>query len=226
MRIIFGHDWREDGVMQAIADFAAKVASGARNYDIYDSKFDTGNGQWNETPRMLNIVPAEADKLSRAAIEAQNVSAGVLKVLSLDKAVKECRVADSDFKWKECNSPDRVQQMTALRNCMTALLNPGCRICLGGKIQGYEGKEPGIMEEARLALNNNKPLYLIGGFGGATREFGTANLCEKINYWQSDNGLNDEDKNKLFGTSDIELALGLIASGIERRRNETQRDTA
>ena len=28
MRVIFGHDWREDGVMRAVADYASKVASG------------------------------------------------------------------------------------------------------------------------------------------------------------------------------------------------------
>lgn len=27
MRVIFGHDWREDGVMWAVADFAAVVAA-------------------------------------------------------------------------------------------------------------------------------------------------------------------------------------------------------
>ena len=27
MRVIFGHDWREDGVMRAVADFAAIVAA-------------------------------------------------------------------------------------------------------------------------------------------------------------------------------------------------------
>ena len=26
MRVIFGHDWREDGVMRAVADFASVVA--------------------------------------------------------------------------------------------------------------------------------------------------------------------------------------------------------
>ena len=27
MRVIFGHDWREDGVMRAVADFAGLVAT-------------------------------------------------------------------------------------------------------------------------------------------------------------------------------------------------------
>jgi len=33
MQVIFGHDWRKDGVMEAIAKFAIKVASGGKNSD-------------------------------------------------------------------------------------------------------------------------------------------------------------------------------------------------
>ncbi len=42
------------------------------------------------------------------------------------------------------------------------------RIIIGGKISGYLGYMPGIIEEALYTLLNDKPLYLIGGFGGAT----------------------------------------------------------
>ena len=33
MRVIFGHDWHEDGVMRAIADFAEVVAAGNETRD-------------------------------------------------------------------------------------------------------------------------------------------------------------------------------------------------
>jgi hypothetical protein len=42
------------------------------------------------------------------------------------------------------------------------------RIIIGGKISGYLGYMPGIIEETLYTLLNDKPLYLIGGFGGAT----------------------------------------------------------
>lgn len=40
------------------------------------------------------------------------------------------------------------------------------RICAGGKLKGYEGKMPGVLEEILLAINEDKPMFLIGAFGG------------------------------------------------------------
>jgi hypothetical protein len=42
-------------------------------------------------------------------------------------------------------------------------------LALGGKQAGYGGKYPGIVEEAYLALRYDKPLFLLGGFGGSVR---------------------------------------------------------
>jgi hypothetical protein len=41
------------------------------------------------------------------------------------------------------------------------------RIVMGGKVRGYKGRYPGIVEEVYLALQSGKPTYLIGAFGGA-----------------------------------------------------------
>lgn len=40
------------------------------------------------------------------------------------------------------------------------------RICAGGKLSGYKGKMPGVLEEILIALEEQKPLYLLGAFGG------------------------------------------------------------
>jgi len=40
------------------------------------------------------------------------------------------------------------------------------RICAGGKLTGYKGKMPGVLEEIILAFNEQKPLLLLGAFGG------------------------------------------------------------
>ncbi|HFD32967.1 MAG TPA: TIR domain-containing protein [Gammaproteobacteria bacterium] len=40
------------------------------------------------------------------------------------------------------------------------------RICAGGRLAGYKGKMPGVLEEIVLALNKQKPIYLLGAFGG------------------------------------------------------------
>ncbi|MGR4976165.1 hypothetical protein ACIPQ1_25365 [Pseudomonas sp. LARHCG127] len=44
------------------------------------------------------------------------------------------------------------------------------RIVLGGRTQGFLGDMPGIAEEVLISLDAQKPVYLLGGFGGCTRD--------------------------------------------------------
>lgn len=49
------------------------------------------------------------------------------------------------------------------------------RIFAGGKIQKYKGFLPGVLEEFYIALKFNKPIFLIGGFGGVVKH-----ICDSI----------------------------------------------
>ncbi len=49
------------------------------------------------------------------------------------------------------------------------------RISAGGRLSGYKGKYPGVLEEIIISIDKNKPLYLIGGFGGVTSK-----VCDLI----------------------------------------------
>jgi len=40
------------------------------------------------------------------------------------------------------------------------------RVFLGGRIRGYSGGMPGLLEEMLLALDRKQPIFLIGGMGG------------------------------------------------------------
>ena len=42
------------------------------------------------------------------------------------------------------------------------------RVLVGGKTTNYLGYIPGVIEEALFTLRENKPIYLVGAFGGAT----------------------------------------------------------
>lgn len=218
MRVIFGHDWREDGVMRAVADFAGIVAARAetgRGGSDGERSFGSADGA---EPRMVNVVPTGRESLNRSAVEAQHDSGGFLKVIPLREELEYMpeQLADVRERYVRPHRPlERAAELTALRKHITHLLDPGCRICLGGKTSGYQGYEPGVMEEARLALEYSKPLYLMGGFGGATREFGESEQYGDKEYWSSGNGLTDEQKRELFETTDIERTIRLISGGIE-----------
>ena len=66
---------------------------------------------------------------------------------------------------------------------MREVMNEDCaaKIFLGGTVQNYKGKYPGIIEEAYLALVKNIPVYFIGAYGGATKNIINLLLNQKAN---------------------------------------------
>ncbi len=55
--------------------------------------------------------------------------------------------------------------LTAMRELITT--SSQARLVLGGKLAGFAGLVPGVVEEAWISLVQQKPLFLVGGFGGA-----------------------------------------------------------
>lgn len=49
------------------------------------------------------------------------------------------------------------------------------RIAAGGTHVNYKGRMPGVLEEILISIENKKPLFLLGGFGGVT-----SSVCEMI----------------------------------------------
>jgi SLOG cluster2/TIR domain len=72
------------------------------------------------------------------------------------------------YTWARC--------LTAMREQMAERID--ARIILGGKVTGYKGAFPGIVEEAVLAISHHKPLFVLGAFGGCARAVGEALMGE------------------------------------------------
>ena len=62
--------------------------------------------------------------------------------------------------------------LTAMRETMAAEID--ARIILGGKVTNFKGAFPGIAEEAKLIINQQKPLFVLGAFGGCAKAVGEA----------------------------------------------------
>ncbi len=60
-----------------------------------------------------------------------------------------------------------ARSLTAMREQLVHQTQ--ARIMMGGKTLHYSGKYPGLVEEALLTLEAGKPLFLLGGYGGAAR---------------------------------------------------------
>lgn len=81
-------------------------------------------------------------------------------------------------------SSDTIEDKVILANSLTKMrhkmnIDIAARVVIGGKTLGCLGKYPGIVEEAKLALETQKPLYLIGMFGGATQKIIAAITLQK-----------------------------------------------
>ncbi|MCD6258708.1 MAG: hypothetical protein J7J31_03785 [Helicobacteraceae bacterium] len=73
----------------------------------------------------------------------------------------------NSYIWSRCLTEMRKQSISS----STA------RICAGGKQSGYKGKMPGVLEEIVLAIEANKPIFLLGAFGGVVGD-----VCSLIMY--------------------------------------------
>jgi hypothetical protein len=64
-----------------------------------------------------------------------------------------------------------------MRNIMAQ--SSHARIVVGGKQSKFFGYMPGIIEEAFYSLKANKPVYIIGGFGGAAKSLSKV-ICGEL----------------------------------------------
>jgi hypothetical protein len=64
------------------------------------------------------------------------------------------------YVWSRCLTKMREEMETAC----------DARVFIGGAIRKFKGKCPGILEELLIAITHNHPIYLVGAFGGITKE--------------------------------------------------------
>jgi hypothetical protein len=72
----------------------------------------------------------------------------------------------------EKSTPENLYQWSRCLTKMREEMESNCdaRIFIGGAIRKFKGKCPGILEELLIALEQKHSVYLVGAFGGITRE--------------------------------------------------------
>ncbi len=91
----------------------------------------------------------------------------------VDLTIIESKLKESDKSGREyynsLSIEDRVHYAQKLTEMRRKTVNDSdFRVCAGGKLTHYAGRMPGILEEVILALKQQQPLFLVGGFGGLT----------------------------------------------------------
>jgi hypothetical protein len=159
--VVFGHDWREDGVMEAVYGFARQVQP--------PIPLSLAKAEATAQPLLRNILPwPDSPYLPERDLERLSATLRVESAGLPD----ELRAVDGEARRAEPTSPlyryVRARGLTFLRHRLTDACH--ARLCVGGRRSGSEGRYPGVIEEALFALNDNKPLYLVGLLGGATKQ--------------------------------------------------------
>ncbi|MCY4000027.1 MAG: hypothetical protein OXF06_05545 [Bacteroidetes bacterium] len=114
------------------------------------------------------------------------------------------------------NEEDWSSGLTAMREFQTSFSN--ARVLLGGQVSNYKGRMPGVAEEAYVSLSAKQPLFLIGGFGGCTRD--VAEVLGLVEPWKRSR--KDWDGRKEFTQwSGLDLNNGLTLEENKLLANST-----
>jgi hypothetical protein len=140
-RLWFGHDWRPDGVMEAICCIAVKY-----------QPLRTATG-----PLIHNLLPWPDQPALDPEIRRDLEQRGIMKVETAGLPESPWSAAT--------DKTARAVALTHLRRELTEVTD--ARICIGGKEQSAQGFYAGIIEEAYYAVMAGRPLYVGSFLGGA-----------------------------------------------------------
>ena len=105
------------------------------------------------------------------------------------------------------------RDLTMMRRHMVKAARAG--VFIGGKTEGFGGKEPGIRVEFRLFAKTHLqgPAYLLGLLDGETQ-----NIIEKLEAAgrREPNSLSEEELEILHHTDNVDLAASLVLADLER----------
>lgn len=184
--LIYGGDLRDDGFTQFILDEALIVQSRLKDNDIKVENHLAWPIYLGE-----NII---------------NFKAKYHRVLF----TKEYSIPDDIYQNKDVFlSPSCPDNKYIWSRCLTTMRNESIkssdyRIFAGGKCESYLGKMPGVLEEFILSIEENKPVYLLGGFGGITSKISNSIINNSIEdeltlKWQIENNGQYADLQEIAG---------------------------
>jgi len=225
--LAYGGDLRRHGFTEFLAELVARYRNHPRHGGTI---FVTDYLAWPVHIRMTS------DEITE--FFAQHEPGARLVFLALDGARLE-----REQRLKLCaHEPDEEEWTEGLTAMRTAMLEDiRARIVLGGRVEGYRGAMPGIAEEAWLSLEAGQPVFLVGGFGGCTRDIAeTVGLAEhwagsrdkwagreRFRKYSPDdlhNGLSRDENAILARTPHIHEAVTLVSRGLRRVLGDGERD--
>lgn len=155
-RLVYGGDLREYGFTEILFEL---VARHRRDADVGDI-----------CPAVANYFAWPVHRsMNPEAIRAISQSLdGLADLHFLDDQGRKISPDQLSANISPITGEDWSTGLTAMRNALTDACD--ARIILGGRLTHFQGRMPGIAEEALCSLSASQPLYILGGFGGCARE--------------------------------------------------------
>ena len=220
--LAYGGDLRPGGFAELLFELLYRYRNGA------DESRVTNYLAWPVHIRM------GADEINRTVSGLKNIRLRFVGPDGGDISVGERRRMAS----RQPDKRELSEGLTAMRKMMCSETDG--RVVLGGRVQGYSGRIPGVAEEVLLSLDSRRPVFLLGGFGGCARDI--AETLGLVNRWAGSrpswpgrdelerygagdlqNGLSLEENRTLAGSSHLDQTVPLILRGIHRLRRDRQR---
>lgn len=221
-RLMYGGDLRPKGFTEVLFEL---VARHRRDADLGDERVGVSN--FLAWPVHVSLPPEEVKHLSEAL-------SGVAELICL---TVDGKVIPPNNRQQLVSRPATADEwadgLTAMRDVMTRMSD--ARVVLGGRVDHFKGRMPGVAEEALAALRAGQPLFLLGGFGGCARDIAEdlglvpawsvtrpswPGRGDFANFTAEDlnNGLDTEENATLAMTVHVDQAVMLILRGLLRKQ--------
>jgi len=149
--LIYGGDLRKDGFTQFILDEAIALKNRLNSDEIHV----VNHLAWPIHKADKEIIAWRANYKAVMDTVEHDVSGDIASDVDMDSFLLPS-TPQNKYIWSRCLTEMRIKSIDSSH----------ARICAGGKLSGYNGKMPGVMEEILIAIDKNKPIYLLGAFGG------------------------------------------------------------
>lgn len=157
--VVYGGDLREDGYTQILIDQAQRFSRRAFALELV----------------LPESVYREVDVSQLEELNRELGEAGRLTLVSAAGQVVRRGEVSPGF------TGDVAGSLSAVRSYVAT--NTTSRVVVGGRLEGYAGAEPGIVEEARLTVEAGRPLLAAAGFGGASAAIAFQMTPETTDGW-------------------------------------------
>lgn len=151
--LVYGGDLSPGGFTELFKDLAYQ-------YGIYEKDKSLKNYFTNYLawPIYIGMTPASQAEYKACRVNCQKAEIPDTIPVGLRDLMLPPTTVENLYYWAE--------SLKAMRQEMESHID--ARIILGGRVTGFKGYMPGLYEEAVNAEKANHPIFLLGGFGGAS----------------------------------------------------------